>query len=157
MAAAPVQPLLKSSKILNEQKFKEGGRILIVPFTPGVNAVASEELERTSMMIVRGLVESLGSQNSPFRILDAASADSADLVLQGRILTMKESGRLKKVALRKNKKYLAVEGSIIDAKSGNIVFHFTDIQESRDKKRSFSELGSAIGQDIGNFLAISID
>ena len=141
----------KNIKILDQDQFKKGGRILVVPFTPDVDAAADAQLERVSLMIVKGIAESLDI-SSRFSVLDSAHANSADLILHGRIMTMQETGRLKRLTTFKDKKYIAVEGKMIDAKSGQIVFHFSDNRASQNNKQTFPDLGSSIGRDIGNFL-----
>ena len=152
VVTAPQKQFLQTSQILNADRLKKGGRILVIPFAPGSNASANEESERAALMIVQGIAGYLNGNFTPFSVLDAANADSADFILQGRILAMNETGRLKKMTLRKNRKSIMVEGKMVDAKSGEIVLHFTDSEEGRDKKQTFSELGAVIGQDIGNFL-----
>ena len=155
LSASPLtlqqEKFLQSAKILDEDQFKKGGRILVVPFTPDVNAAADDELDRVSLMIVKGIADSLDT-SSRFRVLDSGNADTADLILHGRVMTMQETGRLKKLATFKNKKYIAVEGKMVDVKSGRIVFLFSDAKTTQNKKQTFIDLGSFIGHDIGKFL-----
>lgn len=148
------EPFSKNIKILNEEQFRKGGKILVVPFTPDVNAAAGEQLDRVSLMIVKSIADSLGA-SSRFSVLDADNAATADLILQGRIMAMKQAGRLKRLATFKDKKSIMVEGNLVDAKSGQIVFHFSDAKTSRDKTQTFVDLGSSIGRDIGEFLKSS--
>lgn len=152
VVAVPPKPFLQSSQVLDAERLKKGGRILVIPFTPGSNASANEESERVALMIVQGIADYLNSNFTPYSVLDAANASAADFILQGRILAMNESGRLKKMALRRNRRSIAVEGKMIDAKSGEIVLHFTETEVSKNRKQNFRELGSVIGQDIGKFL-----
>jgi len=148
---------LQDIKILDKEKFSQGGKILVVPFSPGVNVAANDEFDRASLMIVKGIADSLnGEAGARFTVLNAENAETADLILEGRIMSMKESGKLKKVVSFKDKKVLAVEGKMVDARSGAIVFHFTETQESINKKQDFIDLSSSIGQEIGKFLNSSI-
>ena len=149
ISPSPAQMLpLRNAKILDQEKFNEGGRILVLPFTPGVNVAANDQLERVSLMIVKGAADSLGT-DSRFTVLDSQNAGTADLILEGRIVTMQKTGKIKKLTTFKDKKYIEVEGKLIDAKSGHIVFHFSDSKESKNKKQTFNDLALAIGQDIG--------
>ena len=150
------EQFFRNIKILEDDQFKKGGKVLVVPFSPDVNTAANEELERVSLAIVKGIADSLDT-SSRFSVLDGTNAGTADLILQGRILSMNKTGRLKKIVTFKNKESLAVEGKMIDAKSGKIVFHFSNDKTTRDKKQTFVDLGSSIGRDIGKFLNSSQD
>lgn len=152
---APKVSRLENSKILDQEKLAKGGKILVVPFTPGVDVTADEELDRVSLMIVQGIAGSLDG-NPRFSVLNAENADTADFILEGRVIAMSKPGKLQKLVSR-GKKHIAVEGKMVDAKSGNMVLHFTDSKESQNKKEPILNLGSAIGQDIGKFLDSSVD
>jgi hypothetical protein len=155
VAPSKAKSSLEDSRILDKEKFNKGGRLLVVPFTPGVNVAANEELDRVSLMIVRGIADSL-NDNAHFIVLNSGNADTADLILEGRIVAMTKPGQIKKLVSKK-KKYIAIEGKLIDAKSGDIVCYFTDREESQSRKQPFADLGSSIGQDIGKFLDSSVD
>ena len=129
---------------------------MIIPFSAGVQAEATDELDRVALMIVRGLADVLKEENALLTILVAENADLADLKLSGYINKMQKPGQMKKWFLRKNKKILGVQGKMIDVKDGKVILYFSHQRETREEDKGFVDLGHLIGQDIGHFILSNI-
>ncbi|MFA5088971.1 MAG: hypothetical protein WC552_08080 [Candidatus Omnitrophota bacterium] len=143
---------VSDGRVVDEKRLGEGGNLLIVPFSAGVGVVASDELEGISLMIVKGIAEVLLGSAAPLKILDAQSAHTADLILNGHIVRKAERREGRKLFLGGKNRRLGVKGEVIDRKTGKVVAYFTNEKIVGGAARDYRALGQAIGQDIGRFL-----
>ena len=140
-------------KILKPDLLHRGGALLIVPFSAGVGVAADDDLNKDALMIIRGMSRSLEKGNSPFKILDAHNADTAELVIQGRIT---QKNQIKNFLCRwmpgPREILLGVSGQMIDQKTGETIMLFTHQGKSDLKNLDERKLAEKIGQDIGELI-----
>lgn len=143
---------LQTTKIINLKRLEKGGNLLIVPFTAGAGVEATEELDKVSLMIVKGIIDILNENNSNFRILVSENAEQADLIIKGHIISMKKTPLMKKWIRGKSMAGLAINGKMINSETGEAVVIFSDNRKVANKKETHKELGYMIGQDVGRFM-----
>lgn len=148
----PPPPVILNGKIIQKERVAEGGRLLIVPFSPGETVEANAEFERVSLMIVKGVIETLQRQETPFTVLDDATAHTADLILKGRMLRMQERRVFKSWFRKKTVGKLSVEGMMIDRDTGDVLARFSADKSGADDAGKLDALGYAVGRDIGQLL-----
>jgi len=159
--ATPVlTEFVDEGRIVNAQKLKQGKNIAIIPFTAGVGAVSTDDLDRTALMIVKGVSDAFADdktgKHAHFNLLTAENAKDADLVVKGHIVVMSEPSKFKKWTPLSNKRKLSVEGKITDIQSGETIVIFTDHEQAKAKDDGFKQLGYDIGKNIGRFILSGI-
>lgn len=144
---------LTQANVFQKEKFAKGGKLLVVPFTPGENVPAGDELDHISLMIVKGIADTLGPYGQPFKILTAQEAHEADFVIKGRIVELEEKKPFLKPWGRKLRRYrLKVEGNVLDVIEDEVLAKFSQTKKAQSQKNCFSALGYEIGVQIGRFL-----
>jgi len=136
--------------VIDLERLKQGGNLLIAPFRAGVNVVSTAELDKVALSIIQGLADTL--QNSPvsFKILTEKNVDEAQLLLKGHVTKMEESRGIKK--WMGGKKYLTIQGSMIDQKTQSLIANFNFSVVSGELKADYKKLGYQIGEQIGQFI-----
>ena len=134
-----------------------GGRLLIIPFNPGVQVTADDEFDKTSLMMVKGISQTLQqSSSSPFTILMADNADQANLFLKGHVVKMETKSTWGKWMSKQKHKMMAVDGKLIDQITGQDILAFHHSKEASTPAESWNDLALAVGEDIGNFILNSL-
>ncbi|MFH1359436.1 MAG: hypothetical protein ABIJ41_00170 [Candidatus Omnitrophota bacterium] len=139
-------------RIFNQEKLVEGGRLLIIPFQAGPNVLVSQELDRLSLFIVKGLADFLINQNSSLVLIDAAEAMSADFVIKGLVTRFKKPKPWKHWIPGQKKKYLDIEARMLDQNDGELILQFKEENLSTSKESDFETMAYELGQDIGRFI-----
>lgn len=111
---------------------KEGASLIVMPFTAGVGVEANKELERLSLMIVKGAIDTLNKEGTRFKILFAQEADQADFIIQGHITHRINPEARRGWMFRPQEAVLSVESKMTERKSGNLVLIY-----SRERKAQF--------------------
>jgi len=143
-------------RILNRVRLAQGGNFLIVPFSAGENVFATEELQSIALRIVRGINEEL--QVKPQLVLLVADSDSVpDLVMKGRVTRMLEAKRFPSFFAPQFLRVLAVEGEIMDKKTGEPLARFSHSVQNDFPQESFGTMAGRLGRDIGRFIAVGIE
>ena len=155
--AVSVPHYVESGKILDPRRLKEGGKVAVIAFKAGEDVEANDDLDKISLMIVRGVSEVLASGGGNLKAVFEDDAKTADFILEGHVTKMRGPSTFKRFVLRKLALQLAVEGKLIDRKNNRMVAVFTDAKKFSDKKQDFNQLGATIGQDIGRFLVNEIE
>ena len=148
---------VNSGKILNDKRLKEGGNIVILPFKAGAGVEATDELDKLSLMIVKGIADTLTNQSNNFNILVSENANKADLILEGHITSLRQPSKLNRLILRKKKKDLGVKGKMIDRTTGQTLMIFSHTQESKNPKANDQDLAYQLGTNIGFFILSNQD
>jgi len=150
--AKPATKILTSlqNEVIQQDRLKQGGPLLIVPFYAGVNVAATDELNEMALRIVKGTVDTLQQAPSPFVILTAETAGQAELELTGKITQQNETGGLKKW-IGKRKKILSAAGKIVDVRTGDVILKFSRSREGK-AGQSFDDLGYQLGREIGQYI-----
>ncbi len=143
----------KEARVFEREILAKGGNLLVVPFTAGVGVQANDGLDHVSLMIVKGIADTLSTQGKSFKVLNAQDAQSADIVIKGRIINIEtESHFPKPWQKRKNKLTLGVEGSILGVEPEQILAQFSQTKILESRERVFAPLAYDIGVEIGKIL-----
>ena len=150
--------LSDSSKIIDKALLKKGGKLAIIPFVAGPGVEVNEQLDKISLMIVKGLAEELGA-SGVFEIVTGEAAKDADFILDGRITSIGQTAKWEKwaTASLKNAVNLSVKGRITAVGSKDIVAVFSDERSARQSQQTRQQLGFMLGQDIGKFILTGIE
>ncbi len=147
---------LDQTRVFQKEKLSVGGNLLVVPFSAGENVEASDQLDRVSLMIVKGISDLLGKTDKPFKVLVEKDAQNADFVIKGRIVQMQQKSPFHKPWEKKLSKYiLRVEGSVLGVQDDEILAKFSKIEDANSQTEIFETLGYQIGEQIGHFLLTS--
>jgi hypothetical protein len=153
-ALTPPSRPIHTTRIINIQRLQQGGKLLIIPFSPDVGVSACDESERIALRAVQGMAAGFDPLKTPFTILHADNAETAELIMKGRIIKMKESGGIKLWVLQKKKnRILEISGRIVDPLTNETLAIFNHARESRDPTVTWEDLAGLIGQDIGKEIA----
>jgi len=140
------------NKVVDVPRLKEGGKLAIIPFRAGAGVAATSDSEKASLMFVKGISEVLLANNSSVSIVAVTEADSADLLIKGHITSFKQPKGLRQRYLGGGQYAMTMEGKMVDQKTNQDVFYFSQHQNSKDKGTDVKELGYQIGKKIGEFI-----
>lgn len=144
--------------MISPQKLQEGGKLLLVPFRAGGNVVATKELDKIAFRMMQGISIALEDNKPDFEILINLDQSQPDFLIDGYFTVKKESSDfLAKWFFRKKKYVLGVEGKLMDANSREVIAIFSDTMASNSPQEDFVYLGFRIGQNIGDFIRISLN
>ncbi len=119
----------------------------MTPFRAGPQAVADEELDRVSMMLIKGLTESLQAAGSAWTVTDEAA--EADYVVEGYIEEFSLPGKVSGV-LRKKRTRLSVSGEVYRQDSQARVLTFATFKNIT--RKNFMDASYQAGKSIGDFI-----
>lgn len=139
-------------KIIDASRLKEGGNLLVMPFRAGAGVLADEQLDRVSLMIVKGLVEALQQGNFPFRILSGETASEADLVIKGHIIELSVSKKFSVLGSGNKTLTLSIDGKMVEEKTGQSLVHFTKKEMATQKTEDFMALAYTLGREMGKLV-----
>lgn len=147
---------LKESRVFKPEKFATGGKLLVVPFSAGAGVAANDDLERVSLMIVKGIADALQEQGSRFTLVSSEGAPEADVVIKGRIVAMAtKTGITKPWGKKPRRVTLSIEGSVLGVEEEDILAKFSQSKEFQGPDVRFEALAYEIGVEIGKFLTIN--
>jgi hypothetical protein len=141
-----------TGQLIKPDEFKKGGRLVILPFKVGENAFASANLDRISLMIVRGMIDYLSQEKTPFTILTTQDQGTPDLVIDGYINDFTEPSRMNRWVMQNKKAVLSVEGYMDVQGTKERVLIFQHKRLMPDPKKDGLDLAYALGQDLGRFI-----
>jgi len=142
---------VEKGRIVDAGRLQQGKNVAVIPFKAGVDVEANEELERVTLMVVKGNADTFADdQGGLFNILTAENSNEADFVIQGHVTNLKGPSRVSRWVLLKGHKMLSVDGKMIDAGTGEAIAVFTD--QVTSKTESYKDLGYRIGKNIGLFI-----
>ena len=153
--AAVDNTFVKTGKVIDAARLKNGGKLLVVPFPAGVNVAADERSDTIALMIVKGIADEL--KETRFQVLDDASARQADLVITGHVTAVGGPARWDKWLLKKSENTVTIEGRMVDAASSATVLIFTHSIQAPARRQDQPQLGYDIGKDIGRFIVSAAD
>jgi hypothetical protein len=139
----------ESSKIVDQARLQQGGKIVVTAFTAGANVEAGEKLDQISLSAVKGIADIIGQEGSKFQIVTSESVDEADFLLEGHITAVKQPSKMKRWLLRSKKITVSMEGKMRDLKTGEPVLMFNEKREMKNKELDHRALAVAIGQELG--------
>lgn len=145
------------ARVFQKEKLAQGGNLLVVPFSAGENVESSNELDRVSLMIVKGIADVLAAQNQPFKFMVREDAQKADFVIKGRIVQVQEQNKSIQLWQRKIRKLsLQAQATILEVESEQVMAKFSLVKEAKDQEKDFDALGYRIGEEIGRFLLTTV-
>lgn len=139
-------------KIVDRERLKQGGKLLVIPFKAGEGVEASEELDQISFAIAAGLVDTFKKGADIFEIIADGHTEKPELVLKGYITEMDQPHKIKKWVLQRKTIGLGVECKLIEPATGKTLFVFEGRKDSSLRQNSFKDLGVLLAQDIGRFI-----
>lgn len=147
---------INSGRIVNPDRLNEGGKLLLVPFRAGAGVEANDDLDKTALMLVRGVLDVIGEDHPTFELVYSMD-DDPDFVLDGHIIEKVSPSKVKRWTLIGNKKRLKVKGKIVARDSGQTIVFFSDGQVAKTKKDDHSLLAIKIGQNIGRYVLSGLE
>ena len=143
-------------RVVDLEKLQTGQNLAISPFFPGVGVEFTNEFDRVSLMIVKGITDALGHDSSVnrlrFNFITADSTRPPDKIIKGRITGLTSPSTIKKWLPWGGRHSVEVFGKLVDARTGEVIVTFTDKELSRNKSEGQAEVGYRIGQNIGQFI-----
>ena len=152
-----VEGFADTNKIIASDRLKQGGKLLIIPFKAGAEVEASDELNKITLMMVKGIAEELQASNVPFKILTSEDADCAELIIKGHVVRMSKAGGIKKWLPGKNIINLKVVGVLLERESQDRLAVFSMQKSLNESQEDFKLLGYSLGKDIGRFIASGLN
>ncbi len=142
---------IKTGKILDAGRLKKGGKLLVVPFSPGANVAANEQSDKIALMIVKGMADEL--KKTQFQVMNDANAHEADLIVMGHITATEGPSKWDRWLLKSSQNTVSIDGRMVDAASNATIFIFTHNAQASARQEDQAQLGYEIGKDIGRFIA----
>lgn len=146
-------PQLTSAKILSPKLLREAKTLIIVPFTAGENVEATKELDRLSLMIVKGFTLAFQEATPQIKILSSEEAAEADLVLKGHIIQWSKPERFKKVVMRRKEVLIKVDAQVEAPASGRSVLKIEHQRKGRLNQENEDAVAQKIGEDMAQYIA----
>ncbi len=139
----------QSIKVVDESRLRQGGALLVIPLTAGVGVSATSELERTSLMFVKGIHETLESTDIPVNVI-SEDISKADFVIKGHVLNFQQAQRRQYRFWKKGVTALGFEGRMIDNKTKHDIILFSLRVESSEMDVDTKNLGYELGKSLAN-------
>ena len=146
-----------TGKIIKEDVLRKGGTLVILPFKAGENAVASPQLDRVALMIVKGAIDYLNDEKTPFTLLTTQDQGEPDLVIDGYINDFVQPGKMKRWVMQKKKTFLSVEGTMEIQGTKERVLVFQHKRTMGDPQKDGLDIAYKIGQDLGRFIVEALE
>jgi len=142
-------------QIIDPEALRQGSGVVIVPFTAGVHAAASEEFDRVSLLVLRGIQDGLAAGGSSLRtVLQGPETDSTppDLQITGRIECYETRDRWLRYIGGQRKRRIELRGRVVN-QYGNLAAEF-----SYAAQQPYAQIGEmdfllAAGRAVGIFLS----
>ena len=140
-----------SGAVVNASLMARGGSLVLGAFKPGAGAVADDQTDQISGMILKGIRDAL-PENAPAFKIQSNSKATPDYILEGIIENYGRTGPSPH-PLRKNQIFMSVDGNIWLTQTGEKILLFrTSIIIDLKTQNSISEayqVGAAIARFIG--------
>ena len=137
--------------VLDTAELAQGGPMALAPFKAGPQAEANEELDRLSMMILKGIKDSLDNQRTSLRVSEEDKQPR--MVLEGYVQEFSRTTRLSRVLWRPDRDSIVLVGEIWLSSSGKRLLNFVARKKFNPKKERLMEVVYHMGRDIGDFIA----
>lgn len=147
-APAP-QRFQVAGDLVNLKRLNEGGKVGLLMFKAGPRAEANEQLDRVSLMLIKGIRESLDRRRTPLTI--TTDQAQADLVLQGYVEEFSRPGKFDRWVKRRDKGRLSVSGEVWQQESGTKVLTFAS-SDDISKTENALDVAYKMGRAIGDFI-----
>jgi len=129
--------------VVNHAAFAKGGTLVLGLFKPGPGAAADAQTDRLSLMLIKGIQETLPNEKTAFTIVEG-DPKNTDFLLEGYIEDYNRKGRFY---------HLSVDGEIGLQTTGEKIFLFqTSFMiniKNQDPMAIAYQMGAAIAHLIG--------
>ena len=142
----------------NTQEFDlpAGAKLLLVPFSAGPLVEATDELDKVTLTIIKGISEAVDESGKPLKLMEDRN-QGPDFMLKGHVVEMKESSAgIGSLWGSPRRKLLGIEANLIDAKTERMICHFSDRKGQARPGITFRALGLELGRALGQSLASKI-
>jgi len=137
-AAAP----LITGSVVNPSALEKGGTLVLSSFQPGTGAAADDDTDRMSLMMIKGIKDTLTEENTHFTIFTDEQKDS-DFYLDGRIENYERKGNIA---------HLIIDGEIEFSETGEKVILFQTSAVIDLKTQNLKTVAYQIGVGIAHFI-----
>ena len=145
-----------SAKVLRPAFLKkEGATLIVVPFTAGTGVEADNDLDRLSLMIVKGIIDTLNKDGKHFKILAAEEADKADFIIQGHVTHPENLEHHRAWMFSLKEISLSIEARMTERKTGNLVLIYSRQRKApftKEKKEEEMTLAQQLGEDLTEYI-----
>ena len=141
-----------SGRVLNAKEDLRSAKVLIVPFKAGEGVESTGELDKVSLMIVKGIAEALDAGGLSIENLSEKNQGEAQYVIQGHIMRYQSPSKIKRIMPFQRAVVLSVKGKMMKVGSRRPVLVFEEEQQAKDRKNDGKYLGYVAGQNIGKFI-----
>ncbi len=141
-----------TGSVVNSSVFTKGGTLVLGSFKPGTGAAANDETDQLSLMMIKGINETL-PKNSTHFIIQADEQNEPDYYLEGYIENYGRDGHIPHLKLRKNQVLLSVDGDIWLRQTGEKIFLFQTTVVIDLKIQNPKTVAYQIGVAIANFIS----
>ena len=147
------QDLNNQNRLMDKMQLIKGGNLLIIPFKAGPGVLANDELNKISLMFVKGVSEILKEQHLSINLLSAANENKAQLVMKGHITKLQTSKSPTRWFSGVQMLEINFDGEIVEQKTENVLYHFLRYRSEVSKAKDHRALAYEMGQDVGRYLA----
>ena len=140
-------PVAVTGSVLNQPLLAQGGDLALVPFKAGPGAEANDELDRISLMVIKGIKDSIEHQNTSFRIVDATDSQPK-IALQGYVQEFSKSRRM----MGSKEDSLNLVGEVWLISTGERILNFSTQRKFNPKKEKPTDAAYELGHEIGDFI-----
>lgn len=148
---APLK-FVRDGKVVDAKPLKDGGKIVVISFKAGAGVEATDQLDQTALMLVKGIVDLLHKEGAPFEVLTGENAADADFIIKGHITKFKKPSFVNRWILLNRNIGIEVEGRMLEARSNRTILVFAHGQRARVREKDHKQLGYLVGEDIARFL-----
>ncbi|MBF0504958.1 MAG: hypothetical protein HQL14_07645 [Candidatus Omnitrophica bacterium] len=144
-----------TGSLINATAFQREGSLVLGVFKPGPDAAANDETDRLSLMLIKGIKETLLQEKTAhFKILDD-DQKNPDFVMDGYIEGYTKAGRFSHLLWHKNEARLSVDGEIWLQKTGEKIFMFQASEvinlNNQNSLSAAYQMGAAIAEFISKY------
>ncbi|MCD4781912.1 MAG: hypothetical protein K8S27_15405 [Candidatus Omnitrophica bacterium] len=149
-------PSVSLSRIIDQNRLFQGGKIYVKFFQPGVGVLANEQSDKLSLMILRGIGVMINETSGSFQIILEENYKEADLIIDGHLVEVGSTPKWHGWFMRPDKGSVEIKGRLYEKESGKVIAIFKEHMDFNRKKKSFEEIALILGQNIGSFLLESL-
>ena len=145
-------PVITGS-VVNSSEFAKGGMVALDSFKPGPGAAANDDTDQLSVMLIRGIRDTLPASRARFSV-QTGHQDDSEYILEGNIESYGREGHAARSKLGKNQVFLAIDGNIWLRETGEKIFLFQtsviiDLKTQSPAAMAY-QIGAAVARYIGS-------
>ncbi len=140
-----------SGVVLDEPVLFEGGNLGLTPFKAGPSAEATEELDRLSGTITKGIKDTIDEQSTSLHVIDATQGEPK-MVLEGYVKEFSKTGRMSRMMMSPNRDKLSLEGDVWLVSNGKRLLGFSIEKKFDPRKEKILDVAYMMGREIGHFI-----